>query len=197
VRALFGLPEYDRAESQFIGRITHDLAVKQSAFLSMFPRESVGEVLPSRFVASSGEIVDNPTIPVGMEFEIPTTAAMAGDLAPLVEAIVKAADQASEALSKAILEQIGKVLEAAGQSLDARDRPLSHELIFEMFDRMEWHFDDDGNWIRPTIVAGPDMVAKFGNLPEPTAEQQEAFAKMFERKRGEFLNGRRSRKLPR
>jgi hypothetical protein len=197
MRALFRLPEYDRAESQFIGRTTHDLAVKQSGFLSMLPQESVAEVKPSRFVAASGEIVDNPTIAVGMAFELPTTAALAGDPTPLVEAIVKAADQATETISKAIFEQLGKVLEAAGQSLDARGRPLSHELVFEMLDHMEWHFDEEGNWTKPTIVVGPDMAAKFQSLPPPTAEQQDAFTKMFERKRGEFLDGRRSRKLPR
>jgi len=105
---MFGLPEYDRAESQFIGRITHDLAVKQSGFLSMLPRESVAEVRPSRFVAASGEIVDNPTIAVGMAFELPTAVALAGDLAPLVEAIVKAADQATETVSKAIFGQLNR-----------------------------------------------------------------------------------------
>jgi hypothetical protein len=110
MKALFRLPEYDRAESQFIGRTTHDLAVKQSGFLSMLPQESVAEVRPSRFVAASGEIVDNPTIAVGMAFELPTTQALAGDLAPLVDAIVNAADHATETISKAIFGQLVRSL---------------------------------------------------------------------------------------
>ena len=68
-----------------------------------------------------------------MAFELPTTAALAGDLAPLVEAIVKAADQATETISKAIFEQqrwrvppiMGELLRRGDLSPQERYRTLN------------------------------------------------------------------------
>jgi hypothetical protein len=67
------------------------------------------------------------------------------------EALRPANKEINEAQRKALFETLNRTV----PSLDAGGRPISAELILEMWGSMDFSFDDSGNWQRPTMVINP------------------------------------------
>ncbi|MHB8960533.1 MAG: hypothetical protein ACYDAN_12990 [Candidatus Limnocylindrales bacterium] len=197
MRSLFSLPEYDRAEIQLVAQVTHDLAISRSPLLQLISHEPVQTMMPSRVSLGDGSVVDTPTFAIAMEFEYGTTAALEGDQAGLIESIDRAADAAAQTMVEAIMGQLSSVLDAAGQTIDADGRQLTNELFLDMLEQIDWQFDDEGNWLRPSLVAAPDLAKRFAEMPPPTDAEVERMNSMHARKREEALARRRTRKLPR
>ena len=117
----------------------------------------------------------------------------------VVDEIASVIDTASDEALKQVMPQffqrMGQITEAAGNAYHAQGQPLSHDMLLDMFDRVEIGFDESGNPVMPTLVTGPDLYQGLQRLPPPTQEQQQRFAEIIERKRSEHNAERRHRKL--
>ena len=71
--------------------------------------------------------------------------------AAIDEAMRPANKEINEAQRKALFETLNRTV----PSLDAGGRPISAELILEMWESMDFSFDEVGNWQRPTMVINP------------------------------------------
>src|ERR1051326_4945001 len=72
------------------------------------------------------------------------------------EALRPANEEINEAQRKALFETLNRTV----PSLNAGGRPISAELIFEMWESMDFSFDEAGNWQRPTMVINPIQVPR-------------------------------------
>src|ERR1041385_3789438 len=72
------------------------------------------------------------------------------------EAMRPANQEINEAQRKALFETLNRTV----PSLDAGGRPISAELIIEMWESMDFSFDEAGNWQRPTMVINPIQVPR-------------------------------------
>lgn len=120
--------------------------------------------------------------------------AAAGNLDSFAASIDQAAEAGLRSLMPQIYENISRVCDASGNTTNADGRPMSHELLLEMFDGLEVAFDEEGNHNLMMVVA-PDVAEKIEKLPPMTEEQQKAWDEMIEHKRREFNERKRQRKL--
>jgi len=93
-----------------------------------------------------------------------------------------------------MFERLNAVTDAAGTTVDADGRPLSHELVLELLETMEIDFDTEGN-AELALVGNSDMVRRLQALPPMTPEQEAAFDGLMARKRREFEARQRERRL--
>jgi hypothetical protein len=108
------------------------------------------------------------------------------------------AGQFKAAASKSLFETVMRATDEVGNNLDAGGRPLSAEMILEMFEKMEFGFSPDGTWRPPQIVVGPGMAERAAEEmrrlnSEP--ELKSRFDAMIERKREEWRVREADRKL--
>ena len=77
-----------------------------------------------------------------------------------LEAAREIAAQLQQAMAERAVASLQEAVEAIGNSLDGGGRPLSAEMILEMWDKMELSFDADGNWEQPTLLIHPNLEAR-------------------------------------
>ncbi len=73
------------------------------------------------------------------------------------KALTPATKEINETQRKALFETLNRTV----PSLDAGGRPLSAELILEMWESMDFSFDESGNWQRPTMVLNPIQAPRL------------------------------------
>ena len=194
---LFDLPEYQAAERRFVSDLLRELPRVKSPLLGMIRHEEGEYVATNRTTLPDGGLVDNPPFAVEAELNLSVPAAIAGDVHPFFEAVDQAAEAMTAGIMKGVVEGLDRMLEAAGQTVDAGGRPLGWDVVLDALEKMEWSFDEAGQPKPKQIVAGPAAAAKFAALPPPTPEQEARYIEMMERKRREELARRGTRKLPR
>jgi len=192
---LFELPEYSASFARFVTTAIQELMRRKDPVFASIKIVESPQIPSVRNTMPSGQIVDNAPMAVPMPFAVVFADAIAGKLASLAASI----DGGAEARLKIGMPQIfaysGRLCEAAGTATDAGGQKLSRKLIRESFEKMELNFDATGQPIMPTIVVHPDMLKQLENLPPATDEEIRAWDEMIERKRGEFNDRRRHRKL--
>jgi hypothetical protein len=77
--------------------------------------------------------------------------------AAIDEALNPANKEINETQRKALFETLNRTV----PSHDAGGRPISAELILEMWESMDFSFDENGNWQRPTIVINPIQAPRL------------------------------------
>jgi hypothetical protein len=187
------LSEYDQATRRFFGDAVNAVARASNPILGQIGQETVEVLATSVHTLDDGTLLENEPMLASASLSVSISGAVGGDLADVHVAIVSTADQFVASMMPAIYNQISDLCEATGNVTSAKDKPLLDAML-ETIDAVEISFDRDGNPKLPTIVMHPDMAA---NLVEPTPEYQERFDKIIERKRNEWLAGRRTRRLPR
>jgi len=143
----------------------------------------------------SGEVVENQPIILKMPFTFDLKQIIQGDLESVAIAVDSAAEEGLKVLMPQIFEYHGRLSQAAGTATDAGGEKLSHRLILQSLDKMDISFDAAGNPEMPTMVMSPDMAVQLGRLPPPTEQEVNAFNELIERKRREFNDRKRHRKL--
>ena len=192
---LFSLPEYERAFKKFFWQTTHELTRAKSPFLGMIQSVPTPQVTTTATTLASGQQFEIVPIQGASEFTFDWPAAVAGDLGTVLNAMDDAAAQQAAQLVPQILDRIGAMSEAAGQTVDAGGKPISHELMLEILEKIDIDFDDEDKPIMPSIVGPPKMGEAISKLPPQTEEQKAAWDAMLERKRQAFHARRRTRRI--
>jgi len=191
---LFRLPEYDRHARSFAFEAVSAMARELSPLLARIPTVPVRHVRASRMTGESGESTSLEPVVLRAEIEMDIRAIVDGDLGQVGAALERIAEQEVQSFGAAFVERMGRVTEASGTSVDAGGRPLSHELLLEMFERIETDFDDEGN-PQLALVGPPNLSRRLQELPPMTDEQQRAWDEMMARKRADFEARTRQRRL--
>lgn len=195
MKRLFELPEYASSFGRFVTRTTQELMRRKDPVFGAIKVVETPQVPMVRNTMPSGEVVENSPIAVPMPFAVVFQDAISGDLASLAASIETGADESLKVVMPRIFAYSGRLCEAAGTATNAKGQRLSHELIRESFEKMQLNFDESGNPIMPTLVLHPDMLKQLQELPPATDEEVQAWNEMIERKRCEFNDRRRHRKL--
>lgn len=98
------------------------------------------------------------------------------------------AAQFEDYLSKHLFKTMNEVTTKTGQTINAAGKPLTNELIMEMFSKMQMDFEKSPNG-DVTIVTAPGMLPAFEKLEREHMENpavQKLWDDMMEKKRDEF-----------
>jgi hypothetical protein len=192
---LFALPEYDIAFARFVSKAVHELMARKDEVLGAIKTVAFPQIPTIRSTMPSGNMVTNPPLMVEMPFTLEIKDVISGDPENLIASIDNAAEEGLKVVMPHIFDYLGRLCQAAGTASDAKGQKISHELIRQSLEKMQIDFDEDGNPIMPTMIMHPDMAAEVRKLPPLTEEEIRAFNELIERKRREFDDRRRRRKL--
>jgi len=193
--AAFELPEYHGAFGAFVRRATDSLIIEKDPVLKRLQTSPTPQVPIVRNTMESGQIVENHPILVEMPFTIILADAVSGQIDSLLLAIDDAAEVGIGTIMPRFFEYLGRICDATGNTVRTDGQPPNHDLILDMFDRMEFDFDEQGTPLMPTLVVHPTMAETLSKIPPPSEEQKQRFRTIMERKTREFNDRRRTRKL--
>jgi hypothetical protein len=197
---LFDLPEYDWAFAKFMKRAVNELMIRKSPLLSRIKAVPSSTIPTSRNTMPSGEVVENAPIEMKLPFSVEFADAIAGKLEPVAVSIDRAAEEGVKTVTARLLDFSGRLCEAAGTATNADGEPFSHKLIVKSLQNVALDFDDDGQLdMSSMIVHWGGQVIEFDDLiqslPPRTQEEIQAWNELVDRKRREFNDRRRHRKL--
>ena len=116
----------------------------------------------------------------------------------VLDKINSAAEDMAGKMKKSFYEQIEKSAEEVGNVVDANGQPFSMDLFFEMLEKIDRDFDEDGN---PSLLMCPvnpklyPSVAKVISQSEGDPEDDERYKEIIERKKEEWRARESNRKL--
>ncbi|MCU1308556.1 MAG: hypothetical protein JWN45_3251 [Acidobacteriaceae bacterium] len=192
----FNLPEYEQAQAKFLYKAVHELMEAKDELFRSIPKAAAVESIPtSQNTMPSGEVVLTPPVLVGAELLFNYEDIQAFKVDAFLEQVDKAADESLRVVMTNFFKVLKNLTDATGNSVDAGGKPVSHDLILDMYETMEMPFDRDGHPEMPTIVMHPKMAEQMRALPAPTPAQEQRFKNIIERKRNEHNARQRDRKL--
>jgi hypothetical protein len=112
--------------------------------------------------------------------------------------IDKMADEMAQQLSRSLFESLNATLEAAGQTVDGRGKPLSIDVFLETLEKMQIDFDKDGEPSGLQLVTAPAAAPAMQRIREQLQtdpEVQGRHRELMDRKRREWRAREASRKL--
>lgn len=101
-------------------------------------------------------------------------------------------------MKKSVYEQIEKSAEEVGNVVDAKGKPFTIGMYFEMLEKMEIDFDEAGYPMLPTCVVSPKLmpsIAKVISQAENDPEINKRFQDIIKEKREEWNVRENNRKL--
>ena len=112
----------------------------------------------------------------------------------VLKTLDKTACDVAEKQIKFFFGKLNETCEESGQVFDAKGRPLSYDLIFEMLEGFDIDFDDRGNPLFPTLFSSP-QIKYYLDKAEMTDEQNERFKELIQQKRSEWRDRESNRRL--
>jgi hypothetical protein len=193
---LFKLTEYARAEVAFVGATISALSKSRGGLLGEISTEATSRTGTTQVTTDSGETVEFHGTEIAAKMTLDWEDIAAGRVESLLTTLDEAAEQHHEQVTKWVLENIERLSEATGNTVDASDKSL-FDAVYEMYEKVELSFEDDGSISKGFAwVMHPDTAEKFKRLEEEmTSEQREKLDALIDRKRKEFFARRRRREL--
>jgi len=121
------------------------------------------------------------------------------DIPFIIYSLIYLGYEMAKQIDKNSFQKLNSILKAAGQTINGKNKPLTHDLFLEMFDKIEIEFDDEGK-IMPgySFFMHPDLWEKIApKVKEWESDniKKEKFNKLMEKKYNEYLTKESNRKL--
>lgn len=111
-----------------------------------------------------------------------------------IKFLVDISESQRKGLARQFFRSITEITDATGNTVDAKGKPLTFDMILDLLEKIEFGFDDDGNPLYPTLILPPKMIEQLKKI-KPTAEQETRKKIILEGERIIFNAKKRSRRL--
>jgi len=192
--AFFDLAEYNEAFRSFLDSAMHGLSTMKDPILGQISRARFRRTYRGRNSVDpvAATAVETPMMESRNTFGIDHATIVGFNITKLLGDIDNLAEQYAAVVVPQIFAGISTVTDAFGNTKDAEGKPFSWDMVLDMFEGMEFAFDENDQPIMPGLHVGLDFKA-----PPMTVEQQAKLEDICERKRVAHVAGRRHRQLPR
>lgn len=192
------LPNIKRDIARILYRYFQLATQKRMEAFADAPRHQIHEGASMRILRADGTIEETElkeaSAELTVKFEEVPNMSVEDRMAKLDEMAESMAKQMSEHL----YSRLNETLEKAGQVVDNKGNPLTHETFFALLEKLQVDFDENGNPKGLQIVIGPGLVPRIQELieqekndPSITKRHDEIMAK----KRLEWRDRETARKL--
>jgi len=150
-------------------------------------------------VTQDSDIATSDSQPVVGHYTIEHEIVRHTDFQAFIRALYAGTLEMSKGQHQTFYSQLNAILDETGQTRDAGGRPFTWETLMEMWEMVDFVFDEQGNWIPQTIVCGhpamlPTVKRVFQEM-ETDPEKKKQFDELFQRKREAFYAKEANRKL--
>lgn len=194
------LPDFPKLKAEVhrdvLARIRHR-ADSADSVVSQIKRLSQHEGRDMRYDRIDAPPVESGPEELGVSFEV-LVSEVPDLIGPKLDAkIEKIAQEIAEQQAKMFFRRVGEICDEVGNTINANGRPLSAELMLEMFSNAQLNFGPDG---KPTgqFVIHPDMAPALKRADEELERDPELkrrFEDILRRKREEWATRESHRKL--
>jgi hypothetical protein len=198
----FRLPEYEWASFRFIKTSVDALMWAKNPVLSKIKAVPVPAIHISRNTTREGEVIENTPMLMSLEIAIDFKDVLLGRLTAVAETINDAAEKGLKTLLPKVSEHMRRVNDTFGTGVDLKDAPFDHVAVRKLVEASEIEFDEDGApdfepWIFTWdgLQHAMTFSEMFKQFPPRAPEETQAWNKLIQRKRSEFNDKRRRRKL--
>jgi len=121
------------------------------------------------------------------------------DIPFIISSLIHLGYEMAKQIDKNSFQKLNSVLKAAGQTINGKNKPFTHDLLLKMFNKVEIEFDDEGKIIPGyCFFMHPDLWKKIAPQVkewESDPIKKEKFNKLMEKKYNEYLTKESNRKL--
>ncbi len=191
----FSLQEYEAPFRAFTRIVVNQLMAELDPVFGKITSTQSGPIPISQNTLQSGKVLESPRIMAEAMFELKSQDILNCNVDAFAAGLFEIAKGHLDQMMPGFFSHVAAICEASGNTIDARGKPITHELILQMIDKLEIDFDAGGNPVMLTMVVPPEIGAKIQALPPLSAAQLQAWDDMIERKRRDFNARRRNRIL--
>jgi len=187
--------EYEQALTQVV-RDAHAGFVNDHPVLSEIPRIITRHGAASR-IDTEGGPVRHAQYEFSAEYGIHRDAIEHVDDEAYAASISGLIDQMVANAARMVFEHVGHVCDAAGTSVDAQGKPMSHDLMLDLIESVHISFNENGDPEMPTLYVPPDARPKVDSAlaPPATAEQEARYRAIMRKKKREWHAAKRTRRI--
>ena len=171
-----------------------NIAKKTGFMQAMRLPETLQEGNKTKLLRYDGTIDDVPMKAIGTKIEIKVNDLDQHGLKEVLKVLDKAAHDMARQQSKNFFERLNQICHETGQVYDNKAQPLTFDSILDLLDSMPIDFDEDGQPILPSILAGPRVIEKLLKK-EVSDEQIKKQNEIIERKYSEWRDRESDRRL--
>jgi hypothetical protein len=198
----FGLPEYEWAFFRFVKISVDALISVKNPVLSKIKAVPAPAIHISRNTTREGEMIENDPMLMSLEIAIDFKDVLAGRLTAVAETINNAAEEGLRTLLPKVSEHMTRLIDAFGAGVDMKGAPFDHVAVRRMVEASEIEFDEQGApdfepWIFTWngLQRAATFTEMYNQFPPRTPEETQAWDELIQRKRSEFNDKRRRRRL--
>ena len=193
---LFALPEYAEAEARFVYRAIDELAKQKDAVYSQIPKVPRPYVGTTQVAVGGDAVVEFPPFSSEATLSIPAQDIIDGRADSLIQSLEQASDELLRTVMSRFYEYLSRLTHATGNVVDTKGKSL-FAAFYEMLEKVELAFNDDGSVAgNYQLIVSPDVYERLAREEKTwTAEQRRALDALMNRKRKEFNDRRRRRRL--
>ncbi len=153
----------------------------------------------NRVIGSDGKVFqDNEFHQASTGFQIPTHLIDQMGPTEILKKLDEMAKEMAHEQKRYFFEAMNKIIDAAGNSLDAKGARFSIKLFLEGLDKIDLDFNADGTAKFPTLILHPDMhdlaLEELKKLDDDSQIKKE-FEEIIQKKRSEWLARENNRQL--
>lgn len=118
--------------------------------------------------------------------------------APVLAALNDLREQMTSAIEKEMISRISEACDEVGNTVHSRGQPFTIELFLDLLERLEFQFDQNGQWQKPSLVIHPNQSQEFRvqfERLENEPDLQQRVTEIIDRKRDEWHDRETHRKL--
>lgn len=108
--------------------------------------------------------------------------------------LFKLSESQRKGLARFFFKNITEITDATGNTINAMGKPLTYDMILDLFEKIEIGFDDTGKPLFPTLVMPPQMIEGLKKI-KPTPKQIQREKQIIEEKRAIFNAKKHTRRL--
>ncbi len=170
-------------------------SAKKTGFMqAMRQPEILQEGNKTKLLRYDGTIDDVPMKRIRTKIEIKTDDLEQHGLKEVLKVLDKAANDMAGKQSKNFIERLNQICDETGQVYDNKGQPLTFDSILDLLDSMPIDFDEKGQPIMPSFVAGPRVIKQL--LKQETSDEQiKKQNEIIERKYSEWRDRESDRRL--
>lgn len=191
------LPCYSRAFVLMLERLAYHFAAEQNQLVRSIGFSQKVPALYPQLIKGDKSTVKLESFPLSAELRFTNDEILNGRRDQFLTKVAELGQKFAAGLVKQFIAMMNKVTKATGLELDGREYPNRVERFFAMLEKIEMIFDENGNAVKPSIMAAPkEAKALFDELEATGSEGKKRLEDIIAKKREKWIATKSNRCLP-
>lgn len=187
-------PELEEKLNRLIEQVLNNVIFSRSPLIKSIERFHYFEGNKSLIRRPSGEEEETEKRYSSGKTEIPVEEVLYGNIENIFKHYEQAAVGVSYEQEEFLHESVNKTVQNTGNVINAKEQPLSPEMILQLMEKVEINFTEDGKSMMSSFVCSPILGEKLQPLLDDLEKTKE-YKELIERKRSEWRDREANRIL--